>query len=354
MPSIPGMPNLSPEQMQAFQQMMSGGAGGGGSNPLAAMMGGAGAGGPQPSGMPSMRPTPQDIRNDTPAEAKRWITLYPIYFDAKRAHKVGERRVPWSQSTLCPQSISIVRALQKIGGIKFVHEPGRTHPRDWENPGRVKVKLFGESEQPCIAGIANRKDLTKKVAVELQKISGSPPLELPKRPKAPKKPKKEAKAKAAVKGTSGQDKSTGKGASAVKPAAPAASTVASKEATASTSSNHKLARIVPGRSVRSSQIYRQKLLQGYLPPPHVRLPPHSPSLSADLLNMDLGAAMGGPSGGGANPMGALGGMMGNLGFGEEDQADKEEDDEEAARKKANDPYKGMGRRGRKRVVRVGR
>lgn len=326
---------MTPEQMQQFQQMMMGG------------------GEPRGAGLSAEGP----IRAHTSASAransdsKRWITLYPIYFDAKRSNKSGERRVGWQKASLYPLSLGIVKAVDELS-LRFAHEPYKTHPRDWENPGRVKVRLFDDEGNVVHSSIHNRKQLVDAVAPRLQRFCGGPPsVELPKRERA----KSGARSAASL---SNDIQST-----------VAVSTGAFKEKVASA---NRFAAAPPGRkrlsagaSARSSRVVRAKLLKLHLPPPQIRLPYNSPALPAGLLNMDLSTAMGdserGPAGalpGGAagNPMGALGSMMRNLGFGSEND-DKEhgaESQAEAEKRRQNDPMRGMGRRGRKRVVRVGR
>lgn len=331
---MPGMPQLTPEQMQQFQQMMMGGGGG---------PGGAGPAGPSMGMAP--RPSAADARAS--AEAKKWITLYPIYFDARRSNKDGERRVSWKKASLYPLSSGIVKAVDKLN-LRFAHEPNKTHPRDWENPGRVKVKLFDDDGHHVHGKIHNRNQLLDAVAPLLQQYCGGPPpLELPKREKAKKQPKVEAEQLAAK---------SKKSASTSAPSATATTT------TKTTSSANPRKVLSPGSSAHASRVVRLKLLKPHLPPPHVRLPRNSPSLAAGLLNMDLASAMGGgggpgglPGGGAGNPMGAIGNMMGNLGFGEDDTENAGDDAAtEADKRKQNDPLRGMGRRGRKRVVRVGR
>ncbi|CAO1620024.1 unnamed protein product [Sympodiomycopsis kandeliae] len=340
MPSIPGMPNLSPEQMQAFQQMMS--QGGGGGMPPGMGMGGMGT-------EMQVRPTPRDIQSESQdpnsAASKKWITLYPIYFDTKKSHKVGERRVAWRQSCLFPHSLGIAKSVSRLN-LKFSHEPGKTHPRDWENPGRVKVQIFNEeTDQPIKLEISNKNQLIKEVAKIMQTLCGGPPpIAIPKREKKQNSKKVQKQEQSAVASSS----KTGK-----KPATSTPST-----ATPSSKPLSSLEKHSAGTSSRLNQLHRYQQLQPYMPPPHIKLPPHSPSMSADLLNMDMNKAMnpGGANaqaGGQPNPMGALGSMMGNLGFGEDEEQDNKQKEEEE-KKKQNDPFRGMGRRGRKRVVRVGR
>lgn len=57
--------------------------------------------------------------------------------DAKRSY--GEqRRIAREKALWWPLSKDIAQAATAIG-IQCLHEPNKSHPRDWENPGRVKV-----------------------------------------------------------------------------------------------------------------------------------------------------------------------------------------------------------------------
>ncbi|WFD08046.1 signal recognition particle subunit [Malassezia vespertilionis] len=76
-----------------------------------------------------------------------------------------------------------------------------------------------------------------------------------------------------------------------------------------------------------------------------RLPANSPALPSGLINMDLSKM----AGGGLQNMGPLGGMMSSMGLGDDDD-DKPDDANTPAQK----PAPALGRRQRKRVVRIGR
>jgi signal recognition particle subunit SRP19 len=72
---------------------------------------------------------------------KHYIQLYPIYLDARRPHKNGERRVSKAKSVPYPKAQEIAEVCGRFLGIEPVLEPEKTHPKDWENPGRVRVLL---------------------------------------------------------------------------------------------------------------------------------------------------------------------------------------------------------------------
>lgn len=110
-------------QLQQMMAQMGGGGGGAPGGPSGGMppqlaqmmsqMGGGGAGGGMGGGFPG---GPADLpANPTlTAEEKRWTTLYPIYFDAKRPFRKGARRVKLDEACLWPLSEDIADAAQRL------------------------------------------------------------------------------------------------------------------------------------------------------------------------------------------------------------------------------------------------
>ena len=70
---------------------------------------------------------------------RRWTCIYPIYIDAKRPYGRGERRIAREKSVWWPLSKDIADATNRLG-LGTLHEVNKSHPRDWENPGRVRVQ----------------------------------------------------------------------------------------------------------------------------------------------------------------------------------------------------------------------
>lgn len=126
--------------------------------------------------------------------------MYPRYFDAKVSVKDG-RRVPREKALWWPQAAHIARACASLG-LPSVLEPEKTHPADWENPGRVKVQLVrdGAVVNPRAS---NRTQLYLLLAAHMQASNpslvptkeGSKPLNPP--PAAPVQKSKKGKGKAA-------------------------------------------------------------------------------------------------------------------------------------------------------------
>ncbi len=74
-----------------------------------------------------------------PELSKHWQCLYPIYFDSTRSRAEG-RRVGKEHAVKNPLAREIVDAVQALG-LHVVFEPGKLHPKDWSNPGRVRILL---------------------------------------------------------------------------------------------------------------------------------------------------------------------------------------------------------------------
>ncbi len=77
------------------------------------------------------------INSNPPPEYKHYQCIYPLYFDASRTRAQG-RRVGAELAVPNPLAREIVDAVQLLG-LKTVFEPGKMHPKDWANPGRVRV-----------------------------------------------------------------------------------------------------------------------------------------------------------------------------------------------------------------------
>ena len=72
---------------------------------------------------------------------KSYACIYPVYFDVSRTKAEG-RRVGTEKAVKNPLAREIVDACQHLG-LDTVFEPGKMHPKDWANPGRVRVDIKG-------------------------------------------------------------------------------------------------------------------------------------------------------------------------------------------------------------------
>lgn len=126
-------------------------------------------------------PTEAEVREKR-AELKPYTTLYPIYFSSARTRHNG-RRVSSKLAIENPLAFNVLKAVREVVGptTRVAFEPDKTHPKDWSNPGRVKVQLFdAESHEPLHPTITNKQHLYNLVAKELKQSPTQPedPLEL--------------------------------------------------------------------------------------------------------------------------------------------------------------------------------
>lgn len=95
---------------------------------------------PPPPSHEQLRPQFQAPTSTADTERhKRWQCLYPIYFDLNRTRAEG-RRVGKELAVANPLAREIVDAVAGLG-LNTVFEPGKMHPKDWGNPGRVRCAL---------------------------------------------------------------------------------------------------------------------------------------------------------------------------------------------------------------------
>ncbi|KAI0457260.1 signal recognition particle, SRP19 subunit [Xylaria acuta] len=74
-----------------------------------------------------------------PDDIRDYQMLYPVYFDATRTRAQG-RRVAAGLAVRSPLAREIANACAALR-LSPVFEAHRTHPKDWANPGRVRVAL---------------------------------------------------------------------------------------------------------------------------------------------------------------------------------------------------------------------
>jgi signal recognition particle subunit SRP19 len=119
------------------------------------------------SSMP-IRPAPEPQR-EIP---KSYQCLYPVYFDKTRTRAEG-RKVGTELAVENPLARDIVDAVQMLG-LRVGFEPEKLHPKDWANPGRVRVQLKDENGEPVNSQIKNSMSTllrTFNLAVVFDKLS---------------------------------------------------------------------------------------------------------------------------------------------------------------------------------------
>lgn len=96
--------------------------------------------------------------------------LYPVYFDARRTRAEG-RRVARRLAVANPLAREIAQACGNLR-LQALFEPTKTHPKDWANPGRVRVALGGTGSAAAAAagarGVKNKHHLYLLVAKHLR------------------------------------------------------------------------------------------------------------------------------------------------------------------------------------------
>lgn len=345
------------DQMAAFQKMMEQMGQNPGSGNFAATR--------PPAGLDVAGASGSKGKDD--GEHNKWVSIYPIYFDAKRHYRKGCRRVAYDKASPFPTQLWIAKAVGRLQ-LKYVQEPFKTHPQDWENPGRVKVHLFNEEGSPVDSRFPSKKQLFDAIAQTIQpNCGGKPPAIEPRkkrvRPSTIKKQALAENAKAAASGSStAADAGSGSSKKNKKKAAAAAASASGNSAVGPSKpalTKEQRKQVLAAKRDPNPNPIRERLAKIRYPPTlEARLPAHSPAIEGGLLNMNLAEAMGGmpPGMPGADALGGLGGMLGGMGLGGDDDEEEEEEAQDEAASRKKDPMNplNLGRRQRKKMVRIGR
>ncbi|MCJ1280082.1 signal recognition particle subunit [Puttea exsequens] len=133
---------------------------------------------PKPASFQPLQPV-TTTTTSPPPDYKTYQCLYPLYFDALRTRSEG-RRVSKHLAVPNPLARTIVDATQSLA-LPTVFEPGKTHPNDWANPGRVRVAIKqASSASRKTSKVKNKSHLYTLVAAYLQSHPTTPdaPLRL--------------------------------------------------------------------------------------------------------------------------------------------------------------------------------
>ncbi|KAI0320494.1 signal recognition particle, SRP19 subunit [Amylostereum chailletii] len=131
--------------------------------------------GPTPGPASPFRQEGPGVTDITPY--KKWTCIYPIYIDAKRPYGTGGRRISRAKSVWWPLSKDIADACSRLG-LGTLHEVSKTHPSDWENPGRVRVQWKKEGRL-VNSSIKTKKQLLEMISIQIQ---GTKVENIPKQP----------------------------------------------------------------------------------------------------------------------------------------------------------------------------
>jgi signal recognition particle subunit SRP19 len=96
-----------------------------------------------PQFQPTLTSRPSQQSQLNAAELKTWACVYPLYFDASRSRAEG-RRVSSELAAQNPLATNVLEAVAVLGLVARL-EPDKMHPKDWGNPGRVRVDLKGSN-----------------------------------------------------------------------------------------------------------------------------------------------------------------------------------------------------------------
>jgi Signal recognition particle 19 kDa protein len=109
---------------------------------------------------------------------RHFSCLYPVYFDKTRSRAEG-RKVGAELAVENPLARDIVDAVQMLG-LNAGLEPEKLHPKDWANPGRVRVQVKNEDGQLANPKIKNSTWLiplmVSTVGLKLTSLFRAPPL----------------------------------------------------------------------------------------------------------------------------------------------------------------------------------
>lgn len=121
-------------------------------------------------------PLPGTHGTKLPDYMSSWTQIYPVYFNSNKTRKQG-RRVDNVYAVKNPLAVLIADACRALG-LTIALELTKTHPKDWSNPGRVRVQIpEGTSKAQLLVNISKklktlpvteesaRRDLYKKLAM---------------------------------------------------------------------------------------------------------------------------------------------------------------------------------------------
>lgn len=100
-------------------------------------------------------PQPQPVPQPTPRREvpRHFQCLYPLYFDKSRSRAEG-RKVGKNLAVANPLARDILDAAQFLG-LQVGFEAEKLHPKDWANPGRVRVLVKGEDGRAVSSHVKN-------------------------------------------------------------------------------------------------------------------------------------------------------------------------------------------------------
>ncbi|KAI1912389.1 signal recognition particle subunit [Ophidiomyces ophidiicola] len=120
-----------------------------------------------PANIPVSAPSVSQPRPPAQADIPRHFQcVYPVYFDQTRSRAEG-RKVAKKLAVANPLARDILDAVQMLG-LEVGFEADKLHPKDWANPGRVRVLLKREDGGLVNESVKNKHHLYIYIAQYLQ------------------------------------------------------------------------------------------------------------------------------------------------------------------------------------------
>lgn len=97
--------------------------------------------------------------------------LYPVYFDAGRSRAEG-RRVSRGLAVPNPLARDLADACASLS-LNVVFEPAKCHPKDWANPGRVRVLVKSQGASVVADRGVNNSAFPARLAARVTRLTGA-------------------------------------------------------------------------------------------------------------------------------------------------------------------------------------
>ena len=92
----------------------------------------------------------------------RWVVVYPVYMNRNRKICDG-RKLPLSACCEDPPAAVIAQCAARLS-FQTVLEPMKKHPRDFFEPGRIRVRLFNDDGSAVKESVRTRLALYREIS----------------------------------------------------------------------------------------------------------------------------------------------------------------------------------------------
>jgi signal recognition particle subunit SRP19 len=115
-----------------------------------------------------MEVTPNATPGMSNPRAKKWKCVYPAYIDSSKTLDQG--RLIAKEKAITNPSIQEIAEICQYFKLNYALEPHKAYPKDWMNPGRVKIEILTEDKKPANPNIKSKKELLLKMAELIPKL----------------------------------------------------------------------------------------------------------------------------------------------------------------------------------------